>query len=188
MNRYKIIAILLTALTLVGCGAQKKAVKNTQPSVVAEPEVPMWHTCLIQGAQLTLTSGEERYSGVANMQVVRDSMCIISVTALLGLEVLRIEATPQGILGIDKIHGRYARATFDDINRRATPQMTWEVLQQLCSAELPTGEKTARLRYSLGEEQAELFIAYPERQTDVPVRMNAARLDKYTQIDIRKLL
>ena len=174
-------------MLLTSCGAKRKVVSTPVPEVT-EPEMPVWYTCLIQSAQITLSHGEESYSGTANMQVVRDSMCIISVTALLGLEVLRIEATPQEILGVDKIHGHYARATYEELNRRMTPQLSWEVLQQMCSAELPTGDKTARVRYSIGKEQAELFILYPERQLDVPVRMNSVRLDKYKPIDISKLL
>ena len=187
MKSKKIIVFVVAALLFAGCGAKRKVVSTHVPEV-AEPEIPAWHTCLIPGAQITLTSGEERYSGTANMQVVRDSMCIISITALLGLEVLRIEATPQEILGIDKIHGRYARATYEELSSRMTPQLSWEILQQMCSAELPTGDKTARVRYSIGKEQAELFILYPERQLDVPVRMNSVRLDKYKPIDISKLL
>ena len=187
MKKAKYIFLLLAVLVLAGCGAKKKAVAPQEPEVII-PEVPAWHTCLIQGAQIVFTHDDDRYPGTATMQIVRDSMCIISVTAILGIEVLRIEATPDGVLGIDKLHGRYARATYDEINQLVTPEMTWEIMQQVCSAELPTGSQTARLRYSLGKEQAELEIRYPERRLDVPVRMNAMRLDRYQQIDIRKLL
>lgn len=185
LNKY--ILLLLAALVLAGCGAKKKVVATPEPEVVV-PEVPQWHTCLIQGAPVVFSHDNESYSGTAHMQVVRDSMCIISVTAMLGIEVLRIEATPAGVLGIDKIHGRYARATYDEINAKITPQLTWKIMQQICSAELPTGNEIARLRYSLGEEQAELYIRYPERQTDVPVRMQSARLDRYKEMDISKWL
>ena len=182
-----IVALCALFLVLAGCGAKKKAVATQEPEVIV-PEVPAWHTCLIQGAQIVFRHDDETFAATAHMQVVRDSMCIISVTAILGIEVLRIEATPDGVLGIDKLHGRYARATYDEINRLVTPEMTWEIMQQICSAELPTGSENARLRYSLGKEQASLDIRYPARRLDVPVRMNAARLDRYQQIDLRKLL
>ena len=189
-------------LALTGCGAKKKAMAPQQPNGTAEtvvtpeeivpeeivPEEPQWHTCLIQPAQVVFTQGEQRISATATMQVVRDSMCIISVYAVLGIEVLRIEATPDGVLGIDKLHGRYARATYDEINARITPQITWEIMQQICSAELPTGSETARLRYRLGRKEAELYIRYPERRTDVPLRMVSARLERYNPVDLNKLL
>lgn len=190
-NNRHIILVALCALLLVlaGCGTKKRAVASQEAEVIIEEEiVPQWHTCLIQGAQIVFTHDDDRYPGAATMQIVRDSMCIISVTAILGIEVLRIEATPDGVLGIDKLHGRYARATYDEINRLITPQLTWEIMQQICSAELPTGNETARLHYSLGKDETELVIRYPSRRLDLPLRMTSARLDKYQQIDISKLL
>ena len=187
MKVYPYIVCLLTAVLLCGCGAKKKVV-STEPTVSIEPEVPLWHTCVIQGANIVVETEEDRLSANANMQVVRDSMLIISVMPMLGIEMLRIEATPLQITAIDKVHGRYAVATYSEINNRLTPSLNWDVLQQICSAELPTGSQKARMRYSFGSDIIDLAITYPERQLDVPVRMTNARLDKYTQIDISKWL
>ena len=179
--------MLGTLLFLSSCGAKKAAVST--PPTVPEPVVPAWHTCAIQGARITVEDANGRMNATANMQVVRDSMCIISVTAMLGLEVVRIEATPTQVTAIDKIHGRYATATYAEINHKTRPEINWDILQQLCSAELPTGNKKARLHYIFdGTEAIDLIVEYPERRIDVPVRMNAARLDNYTQVDISKWL
>ena len=48
------------------------------------------------------------------MQTVHDSMIVISVMPMLGMEMMRVEATPTQIIAIDKLHGRYAKATFAD--------------------------------------------------------------------------
>ena len=173
--------IVLCTLFLVSCGA-KKAV------VVVEPEVPAWHTCLIQGARVVVETDEDKISATANLQVVRDSMLVISVMPMLGIEMLRVEATPQQVIAIDKIHAQYTVATYSEVNGKLTPELTWTILQQLCSAELPTGDKKAILQYSYGKETLKLTIDYPERLTDVPVRVFNTRLDKYTKIDISKWL
>lgn len=174
-------------MLLTGCGAKKK-VASTEPPVVIEPEVPSWHTCLIQGARIVVETDEDRLSATTNMMVVRDSMLIISVMPMLGIEMLRIEATPLQVTAIDKVHGYYAITSYSELNKQLTPSINWDVLQQMCSAELPTGSEKARMRYSFGKETIDLTITYPERQTDVPVRMTNARLDKYTKIDISKWL
>lgn len=180
---------LCALLVLTGCGAKKNVVSTPEKVVEPEPEIPTWHTCLIQGARATLETDEERISATINMQVVRDSMLIISVMPMLGIEMLRIEATPLQILAIDKVHGRYAISTYSELNKKLTPSINWDVLQQICSAELPTGSEKARMRYTYnGKETIDITINYPARQTDVPVRMTSARLDKYTQIDISKWL
>ena len=184
-DRY--IVILLAAILMVGCGVKKKAVSE-QPSATGKPEVPAWHTCLIQNARVTVITNDDRLTANVTMQTVHDSMLVISVMPMLGMEMVRVEATPFEVIAIDKLHGRYARATYAEMNKKVRPSLNWDVLQQLCSAELPTGPEKARLVYHFGEEQIELVITYPERKTDVPVRVNHVRLDKYTQIDVSRWL
>ena len=42
--------------------------------------------------------------------------------------------------------------------------------------------------YSLGDKTIEIFINYPVRKLDVPVRVMHQRVDKYTKIDISRWL
>lgn len=184
LNKY--IAIFAAALLLVGCGAKKAAV--SPELAVVEPVTPPWHTCLIQGAKAKVQTGGTKISANVTMQTVYDSMLVISVMPMLGIEMMRLEATPFELIAIDKLHGQYAKATFADLNRKLTPSLNWDVLQQICSAELPTGDKTARLLYSFGEKTIELTIEYPERKIDVPVKVTNQPLNKYTQVDISKWL
>ena len=183
--KYKSIFIVLSsALLLCGCGAKKKAVQPAEP----KPVVPMWHTCLIQGAQAIVMTDEDKLSSSVTMQTVHDSMIVISVMPMLGMEMMRVEATPTEIIAIDKLHGRYAKATFADLNKQLTPSLNWDILQQICTAELPTGNKKARLVCTFGKKQIELILDYPPRKIDVPVKMTNQRLTKYTEIDVSKFL
>jgi len=183
--KYKSIFIVLSsALLLCGCGAKKKAVQPAEP----KPVVPTWHTCIIQGAQATVMTDEDKLSSAVTMQTVHDSMIVISVTPMFGMEMMRVEATPTEIIAIDKLHGRYARGTFADLNKQLKPSLNWDILQQICTAELPTGDKKARLVYTFGKKQIELILDYPPRKIDVPVKMTNQRLTKYTEIDVSKFL
>lgn len=151
-------------------------------------ETPTWHTCLIQGAQGTIITNDDRMSATVTMQAVRDSMLVISVMPLFGMEMMRIEATPTELTAIDKVHGLYAEATYAELNRSLTPDLNWDILQQLCSAELPTGSEKARLQYSFNKQIIDIVIDYVPRKTDVPVRVMHQRLDRYTKVDISKWL
>ena len=131
---------------------------------------------------------EDKISSAVTMQTVHDSMIVISVTPMFGMEMMRVEATPTEIIAIDKLHGRYAKATFAQINKQLTPSLNWDILQQICTAELPTGDKKARLVYTFGKKQIELILDYPPRKIDVPVKMTNQRLTKYTEIDVSKFL
>lgn len=175
-------SILVVLLVLTGCGAKKHAIGGNKATE------PTWHTCLIQNARATVQMDGDKLSSNVTMQTVHDSMLVISVMPLLGMEMMRLEATPTEIIAIDKIHGRYAKGTFADLNRKLSPSLNWDVLQQVCTAELPTGAETARLVYSFGNKKIELVITYPARKIDVPVRVNNIPLNKYTQVDISKWL
>ena len=175
------------SIVLSSCGAKKNIVA-TEPPAILEPEVPAWHTCLIQGARITVETDDDRLSSAANLQVVRDSMLVISIMPMLGMEMLRIEATPEQVIAIDKMHSQYAVAGFNELSHTLTPAVTWTVLQQLCSAELPAGSETAVLQYTYGKETLKLTINYPERQLDVPVRVFNIKLDRYKQVDVSRWL
>lgn len=184
MRFERYIVFLVAALLLVACGTKKKAASD-QKSEVSEPT---WHTCVIQGAKATVIRGEDAISATVTMQTVRDSMLVISVMPMFGMEMFRLEATPIEMITIDKMHAQYARATYEDLNKKLTPDINWDILQQLCSAELPTGNEKARLVYSFGEEKIELVVNYTDRQLDLPIRINHLRIDKYTPIDISRWL
>ena len=184
MKRIVLFMFMMSCfLLLSGCGAKKKIV-NPEPA----PVVPSWHTCLIQGAQGTVITDEERISASMTMQTVHDSMLVISIMPLLGMEMLRIEATPTEFIAIDKFHGQYTTATYADLNRQLTPELNWDVLQQLCAAELPTGSEKARLVYQFGNETVEIVVNYTPRKIDVPVRVSHIKLDKYTKVDVSRFL
>jgi len=61
-------------------------------------------------------------------------------------------------------------------------------LQQVCAAELPTGQEKARLLYMFGNDTIELIIEYTPRRTDVPVRVQSMPLGRYKEVDISMFL
>ena len=188
MRKYIYFILIPCMVLFSSCGAKKQAVSQEPSAVSQEPEEPAWHTCLIQGARATVYTNEDKISANLTMQTVRDSMIVISVMPMMGIEMMRIEATPMEIIAIDKVHGRYAIASFAELNRKLTPSLNWDVLQQVCTGELPTGEEKARLQYTFGMDVIELVINYSPRRLDVPVRIGNQRLDRYTRIDISKWL
>ena len=78
MKQTRYIVFLLAVLLLAGCGVKKKAVSE-QSSAVSEPEVPAWHTCLIQNARATVITDDDRLTANVTMQTVHDSKLVISI-------------------------------------------------------------------------------------------------------------
>ena len=171
------------AIGFTSCHTQKVAVPQQPTETPTEEEKP-WHTCLMQGARATLTIDEEIISANCTMQVVRDSMLVISVMPMLGIEVYRLEATPDELIAIDKLNHQYLKTDYARINRYVTPSLTWEDLQQIASNEVQGGPF---IGYAIGEKTIALKITYPEKQTDVPVRMLHIDLSRYEQVVVENL-
>jgi hypothetical protein len=172
---------------MTACGVQKQAANNAW-SKVKEASKPAWHTCVIPGAKAVVTTNEERISAAVTMQVVHDSLIIISIMPTLGIEMARLEATPAELVAFDKVHNRYAATTYEELNQRLRPKISWQQLQQICSAELPTGDKTAKLVYSIGKEHITFDIRYAPRKLDIPVKTNRLNIRKYRKMDISQWL
>ena len=99
-----------------------KHIAQTEAQSEGKTAEPQWHTCLMQNAQAVVTLGEETMRANCTLQTVRDSMLIISIMPMLGIEMLRIEATPTQITGIDKplLQANY---------RQATKKPSWAIRQ-----------------------------------------------------------
>lgn len=171
------------AIGFTSCRTQRVAVQPQPTETPTEEEKP-WHTCLMQGAKATLTMDEQTITANCTMQVVRDSMLVISVMPMLGIEVYRLEATPDELIAIDKLNHQYLKIDYARINRYVTPSLTWEDLQQIASNEVQGGPF---IGYAIGEKTIALKITYPEKQTDVPVRTQHIDLSRYEQVVVENL-
>lgn len=183
MTKTKAIAmVLVMAMVLTGCASKQGAGKShsgrhgTEQTAVA----PSWHTCLIQNAEASLYIGEDTYRTRCSMQTVRDSLIILSVTPMLGIELYRIEATPTEIVAVDKMQRRYLCVSYEDINRYVVPQVRYSDLQELASGEITApNASVGRVEYKMGKKTIGLSIQYPVRQLDTAVNMKQTDRSRY---------
>ncbi len=173
---------------LSGCHTQKVLPKTEQTTVVEE-ETPKWHTCLVQNAQGILTLHGQTITANCTMQAVRDSLVVLSIMPMLGIEMVRIEATPEKVIGIDKMNRQYAAMTYDEINSLLSPTLSWSDLQALASGEMPSEtEGEAFVGYSAMGQTVMLRVIYPAIQKDVPVRAVHLNLSRYQEKTLTDLL
>ncbi len=178
------------SIGLSACHTQKHLTK-TEPITVEETrtEPEQWHTCLVQNAQGILTLGGQPLSANCTMQAVRDSLVVLSIMPMLGIELMRIEATPTYIIGIDKMNRQYAKVTYEEINKIVTPTLQWDDFQQLAAGELPTDTPNETvIGYSALGYSLVLRVIYPTIQKDVPVRATHIDLSRYQQKTFSELL
>lgn len=86
---------------MVGCGAQKKAVKHDGVVTAHYTHVTM------RQLPLTVTADSMSYTVYCMAQAVRDSIIVLSMQPMAGMEIARIEVTKKALLGVDRTHKRY---------------------------------------------------------------------------------
>lgn len=198
------LILLVSMLALAGCKTKQAATKTSSPSaasaVVAEtaPEVvvPKWNTCRISNAQATVQWGKNSYNVSCSVYTTRDSLIILSVTPLLGIEMFRIEATPTEMVGIDKLGRRCLVCTYDELNRYIAPALTYDDLQRLATHDIENadeyingkGSENGKRQYNAMGQTIGLSVRYTEREQDVVVPTRRTDLSRYNHVTIEQFL
>lgn len=117
---YIYLYVAIATLLLSACSATRTATKtpmigNLSGQAYAEKvieQAPRWNTL---NGKVTLnlkTQGKKDIKVNGTLRMKRNESIQILVTPLLGIEMARLEITPQGILAIDRMGKRYAQADF----------------------------------------------------------------------------
>lgn len=180
---------ILVGMIASGCASKKKMVRTEPEPVVVEQPQPSWHTTVVNAADATISAAKQSINATCQMLVVRDSMLVISVMPLFGIEMLRVEATPTEVKVIDKMGRRFAIADYTYINQLVTPELTWQTLQDIASGEQVTNERDwYTFTYSAMGYTANLKLRYNTIKHDGPMRVTQLNTTRYTQIDPKSFL
>lgn len=122
-----LLPILLTiALCITGCVTTKKA--------VAPKAIPFesgeW-TTVRTSANIAVDYQGQHYEATTTMRGYRDSLAVISATALFGMELARAEATSKDIHVSSKLLNQNATITYEQATRLAGEEVTWRKIQEL---------------------------------------------------------
>lgn len=78
--------------------------------------------------------GATKVSGT--LRIKKDEVIQISITPVLGIEVARVEISPNGILVIDRMNKQYVDVSFEEVKTLAKTDLTFHTLQALFLNEL----------------------------------------------------
>lgn len=188
-NIFILLLAVCAGLIISGCASKKKIAQTPVEPIQEEAKQPSWHTTFIPGAEATITADKQSVHATCQLQVIRDSMLVISVMPMFGIETHRLEATPDSLFVIDKLGHQYGAVDFATINQYITPQITWNDLQEMASGEKAISEKeTYRWSYSAKGHTATLSLRYNAIQRDVPMRVVRLNTARYKKIDPKTFL
>lgn len=117
----------------------------------------------------------------ATLRMKKGEVIQLSVAPLLGIEVARLEISPDRILAVDRLHKQYVEVSFNELNRMTNLNFNFNVLQSLFLNEifLPEKEKVevadlSRFRMTVEGEHA-LWKVTDSRNFDYCFRTTSDR-------------
>lgn len=141
MRRFKEVLLLFGCVLLVflsGCKSAKKV--GTVEAGEAKEEVEFFNLMLEQSFQFQtlnarldadITLPDKSLSSRVNLKMIRDSVLQFSVQPLLGIEVFRLQLSPNRILLIDRMNKRYVDESYEEAKGQLPIDFNFYNLQAL---------------------------------------------------------
>lgn len=148
------------------------------------------HSARVDKASVSATMGAQSLHLTVSMQTVVDSLVIMSVQILPGVEIYRLEATPQQCKVIDKVNRRFAVSDYKALRALTTPAVTYDQLQHIACGIPQRKSKKQMTDYQflcLGIPLT-LHIDYPVIRYNEPMTLTPARTTMYKQVTLQELI
>lgn len=146
--------LFLLILILTSCSTSKNSLRNTMIGGLSGTEymekVIEWTPSrqnLTARTRIELNTGTASPINVnANMRIRRGEIIRITVAPFLGIEVARIDITPEKVLAIDRMNKRYVELGFGELSSLLNTELDFNILQSLILNEIfiPGREKLSQ--------------------------------------------
>lgn len=177
----KFCYLIILSIIVVSCATQRSGTKPSKPK--------QRHTVEVKKGNVDVTWDALQASVKCHTQCVVDSIVIISVQPMFGIEMFRIEATPDTMLVVDKIHRTYAKSTYKELSDLLGAMFRYNQLQKMVNGDLLNNpEKSFYKEFKYKKHALSIRITAPEILKDLPMQIRNINLSSYKPTTISKLL
>lgn len=136
----RLLTIILLALFVVSCSTTKITKKADFIEGLSETEYwenvlsncgGMGREALTARMSLALDLSGKTTKVNGTMRIKKGEVVQLSIAPLLGIEVVRAEISPDGVLVIDRMNKRYVRVSFLELQELTNAQLDFHTLQAL---------------------------------------------------------
>ena len=171
-----ILPILTLFLMLCSCVVQRQA-------------EPKRYDTLSQKANLTLEFDQHQYTIGSTIQLWQNELIIFSLQPVVGLEVVRIEATPDSVLLVDKMNRQYTTLTYDSYETLITPEPSFKMIQQFVTTPTKNSQKPqSKQSFSVGKHRIGIGGTFTQREYNTLGSPRRINLKKFKQVSLRDIL
>ena len=171
---------ILLVVGLCACSTTQRVGKTK----AAEEKAP-WHTYRMDRAQAKVEiDGQVIYSD-CSIQAVYDSLIVVSLKPVLGLEAYRLEVNKDGVRIIDRLQQRYTEADYKLINSVLRPPMSLRTWQEWLTTQT---KEVKPLTYSALGHTVTVEVNTSAIAIDEGARPKQADMTFYQNMNIMKFM
>ena len=161
MKYNHLIAVLaVLSLVLMGCNNQKRLTKTegnepkkeaVKPKTIQQRAIeaqPDFQSVNAQKARFQLSYQRKSVAANGTITMIKDSICIISLQPVLGIELFRLELTPADVLIVDKMNRRYVQMSYAEISEAVKMPITFADAQNVLMARMVVLGQSQSVLYS----------------------------------------
>ena len=170
MQKIKYLIYIFLVLLLVSCASSKQTAVRQQT--------------ISQRAQVTLVLDQHQYKTACTLKVWKNELIILSVLPMMGIEMFRLEATPEQIFVIDKLHKQYTILSYEEINKVAPTRLSFKKLQSMAKLT----NKELHFDFKIGTRVLKLTGNFSQREYNTLKAPQPLNKTKYKQVSLREIL
>ncbi len=130
-----VLCVLMVAVCLASCGTKKAATSEKKLSaynVERVVENTAWKGGFSSKIKVNIQFASGTYALSGTLRIKKDEALQLSLQVpLLGMEAVRIEATPQKIVVIDRLHKKYVEESVAELSELSGAGLNYYALQAL---------------------------------------------------------
>lgn len=144
---------------------------------------------LQQKASTTLQLNDRQYTMNASVQVWRNELIILSLQPMLGIEMIRAEATKDSVILVDKMNRRYTVLHYDMLEMLVSPAPSFKMIQDYVTmSHNKKSQGQNELTFNFGKHTIKIKCAFTQREYNTLKMPKRQDLKKYKQTTLKEIL
>ena len=119
----------------------------------------------------------------------RNELIVLSLQPVLGIEMFRLEATPDSMVVIDKMNRRYTTMAYDWGGKQLQPTPSFKMIQNFITPPaLPKIKASSGKSFEVGNHRISIGCTFWQRDYNTLTEPKRIDLKKYKRVSLRDIL
>lgn len=159
-------------LFLQGCAVQKHTATQSQADKQRQITLqhildaqPDFQSAEVGRMRFTLNYADRQMTANGSLKFIKDSILVVSLQPVMGIELFRAEITPAHLTVVDKMNRRYARFTFPELSEYVGIPVTFPHIQALAMQHVFTfgnGKDWKQCAYTLNKADGQHCLSFDD--------------------------